>query len=88
MIWNLITNVTIRLFFVVVVRLIVLCFFFKGVILQICELQRRINSLENEGEILERISQLTKVDPLRKGYYTYLGKLNIIKTSSRLLLSS
>ncbi|XP_057371450.1 geranylgeranyl transferase type-2 subunit alpha-like [Daphnia carinata] len=45
----------------------------KWVILQVCELLRRINSVENEKEILQLVSQLTKVDPLRRGYYAYFG---------------
>lgn len=45
----------------------------KWVILQVCELLRRIDSLGNKKEILQLVSQLTKVDPLRRGYYAYLG---------------
>ncbi|XP_046450899.1 geranylgeranyl transferase type-2 subunit alpha-like [Daphnia pulex] len=45
----------------------------KWVKLQVCELLRRINGLGNETEILQLIQQLIKVDPLRQGYYNYLG---------------
>jgi hypothetical protein len=48
---------------------------FKGVKLQVCELLRRINGLGNETEILQLIQQLIKVDPLRQGYYHYLGEI-------------
>ena len=44
-----------------------------GVLLQICEMLRRMNSLENEVEVKQLISRLSVVDPLRKGYYDYLG---------------
>ena len=51
-------------------------FFTEGVILQICEILRHVNSLESEKEILDYLKKLTIVDPLRQGYYAYLGILN------------
>nr|CAH0106996.1 unnamed protein product [Daphnia galeata] len=50
----------------------------KWVKLQVCELLRRINGLGNETEILQLVQQLIKVDPLRKGYYTYFGNSTIL----------
>jgi hypothetical protein len=44
----------------------------------VCELLRRINGLGNETEILQLVQQLIKVDPLRKGYYTYFGNSTIL----------
>ena len=46
----------------------------KWVILQICELLQRIDSLENEAEISELVAKLSIVDPLRRGYYDFLSK--------------
>ena len=50
---------------------------FLGVILQICEILRRIDSLGNEGEIMQLVDKLTTVDPLRRGYYAAWGNLII-----------
>jgi len=51
---------------------------FLGVILQICEILRRIDSLGNEGEIMQLVEKLTIVDPLRRGYYAAWGNLLIL----------
>ena len=45
-----------------------------GVIIQICELLRRINSVDNEPKILQLIDALCDVDPLRKGFYNDWGR--------------
>jgi len=46
-----------------------------GVILQICELLHRIDSFENASEIERLLTKLNVVDPLRRGYYAYLGTI-------------
>ncbi len=42
---------------------------FLGVMLQMCDLLRRIDSAGNEAEILQLIDKLCRVDQLRRGFY-------------------
>jgi len=41
----------------------------KWVIFQMCELLRRIDSVNNESRILQLIDDLCEIDPLRRGFY-------------------
>ena len=45
------------------------CLSFLVVMLQMCDLLRRIDSAGNEAEILQLIDKLCRVDQLRRGFY-------------------